>query len=90
MTTLSDQLRFLIEEGNVTSGQDAEFLRQTQVAAGRVSPVCICPLEDAQIDLIVGVAVFQVPDVLCECFRSLKESLWLLYLVLNSCSVIPM
>ena len=29
MTTLSDQLRFLIEEGNVTSGQDAEFLRQT-------------------------------------------------------------
>ena len=23
--------------------------------------------------------------VLCECFRSLKESLWLLYLVLNSC-----
>ena len=63
MTTLSDQLRFLVEEGNVTSGQDAEFLRQTQVAAGRVSPVCICPLDDAPIDLIVGVAVFQVPDV---------------------------
>ena len=41
MTTLSDQVRFLVEEGNVTSGQDAEFLRQTQVAAGRVSPVCI-------------------------------------------------
>ena len=50
MTTLSDQLRFLVEEGNVTSGQDAEFLRQTQVAAGRVSPVCICPLDDAPID----------------------------------------
>ena len=41
MTTFGDQLRFLIEEGNVTSGQDEEFLRQTQVAAGRVSPVCI-------------------------------------------------
>ena len=63
MTTLSDQLRFLVEEGNATSGQDAEFLRQTQVAAERVSPVCICPLDDAPIDLIVGVAVFQVPDV---------------------------
>ena len=63
MTTLSDQLRFLVEEGNVTGGQDTEFLRQTPVAAGRVSPVCICPLDDAPIDLIVGVAVFQVPDV---------------------------
>ena len=63
MTTLSDQLRFLVEDGNVASGQDAEFLRQTQVAAGRVSPVYICPLDDAPIDLIVGVAVFQVPDV---------------------------
>ena len=63
MTTLSDQLRFLVEEENVTSGQDAEFLRQTQVAAGRGFPVCICPLDDAPIDLIVGVAVFQVPDV---------------------------
>ena len=63
MTTLNDQLRFLVEEGNIASGQDAEFLRQTQVAAGRVASACICPLDDAPIDLIVGVAVFQVPDV---------------------------
>ena len=63
MTTLNDQLRFLVEEGNIASGQDAEFLRQTQVAVGRVASVCICPLDDAPIDLIVGVAVFQVTDV---------------------------
>ena len=31
MATLSDQLRFLVEEGNIASGQDAEFLSQTQV-----------------------------------------------------------
>ena len=63
MTTFSDQLRFPVEEGNIASGQDAEFLRQTQVAAGKVASVRICPLDDVPIDLIASVAVFQVPDV---------------------------
>ena len=64
MMTFSDQLRFLVEEGNITSGQDAEFLIQRQDAVGRVAFVCACPCDDAPIDLIVVVDIFQVPDML--------------------------
>ena len=52
-----------------------------------------CGLADRRTDGRTDGRTFQMcfeSTVSCECFRSLKESLWLLYLVFKSFSVIPM
>ncbi len=89
MTSSDFLLRKKVRADKFQSFSDRHRLQQEGLPLYTLALLIIVP-----INLIVSVAVFQVPNVfestvVCECFQSLTGSLWLLYLILNQCSVIP-